>query len=103
MDGCRAMIAAQGGDPDAALPRPAETHTVAAPRSGVITRVDARAVGVCAWRLGAGRTTATDAVQPAAGVTLHAKPGDTVRAGDPVATLQTDEAERFPRAKIGRA
>src|SRR5690625_3719323 len=98
MDVWRAMIAAQGGDPDAPLPRPAETHTVAAPRSGMVTSMDARAVGVCAWRLGGGRTTATDAVQPAAGVTLHAKPGDTVRAGDPVATLHTDEAERIPRA-----
>lgn len=98
MDMWRTMIAAQGGDPDAPLPRPAETHTVTAPRDGVVTRMDARAIGVCAWRLGAGRAMANDAVQAAAGVILHAKPGETVRNGQPVATLHTDEAARIPRA-----
>ena len=98
MDVWRRMIAAQGGDPDAALPTAAETHQVVADRDGVLTELDALAVGVAAWRLGAGRARKEDPVQAAAGVELHAKPGDRVRAGEPVMTLHTDTPERFERA-----
>ena len=48
------------------------------------------AVGVAAWRLGAGRARKEDAVQAGAGVRLHAKPGAAVRAGEPLMTLLTD-------------
>ena len=69
-----------------------------AERDGVLAEQDARAVGVAAWRLGAGRARQGDPVQHAAGIRLHAKPGDAVRAGQPLATLLTDEADRIPRA-----
>jgi thymidine phosphorylase len=98
MDAWRAMIAAQGGDPDAPLPTARESHVVPAPASGVVTRLDAMAVGVAAWRLGAGRARKEDAVQAGAGVVWHARPGDEVRAGEPLFTLHTDDAERFDRA-----
>lgn len=98
MDVWRRMIAAQGGDPDAALPAPRETHTVTAEHTGRLTRLDALDVGVAAWRLGAGRSRPGERVQAAAGVVLHATPGDDVRRGDPVMTLQTDTPERFERA-----
>ena len=98
MDVWRRMLAAQGGDPDAPLPTSRETHVVAAPATGVLTRLDAMAVGVAAWRLGAGRARKEDRVQAAAGVRLHAKPGDRVTEGAPLLTLHTDEPERFPRA-----
>ncbi|MEU8359137.1 thymidine phosphorylase [Nonomuraea sp. NPDC048882] len=98
MDAWRRMIAAQGGDPDALLPRAAETMTVEAPASGVLTRLDAYAVGLAAWRLGAGRARKEDPVSAGAGVVLHAKPGDLVRAGQPLLTLHTDETSRFDRA-----
>jgi thymidine phosphorylase len=98
MDTWRRMIAAQGGDPDAELPRAAETHVVTAASSGVLTRLDAYAVGVAAWRLGAGRARKEDAVSAGAGVVLHAKPGDTVQQGQPVLELHTDDAARFDRA-----
>jgi thymidine phosphorylase len=98
MDGWRRMIKAQGGDPDAKLPVARETHDVTAPADGVLTRLDAFAVGVAAWRLGAGRARKEDPVQAAAGVELHAKPGDEVRAGQRLLTLHTDEPERFERA-----
>ena len=94
-----AMISAQGGDPDAPLPVARETHVVNAPSSGVLTRLDALAVGVAAWRLGAGRARKEDPVQAAAGVQLHAKPGDRVTSGQPLITLHTDTPERFGRAK----
>jgi thymidine phosphorylase len=98
MDSWRRMITAQGGDPDAALPTPRESHDVLAPESGVLSRLDAFGVGVAAWRLGAGRARKEDPVSPAAGIILHAKPGDPVRAGEPLLTLHADSASRFDRA-----
>ncbi|GLW05480.1 thymidine phosphorylase [Microtetraspora sp. NBRC 13810] len=98
MDAWRRMISAQGGDPDAPLPRAAESEVVTAPASGVLSRLDAHAVGVAAWRLGAGRERKEDPVSFGAGVTLHAKPGDTVRQGEPLLTLHADDPARFPRA-----
>ncbi|TNC21649.1 thymidine phosphorylase [Amycolatopsis alkalitolerans] len=94
---CR-MISAQGGDPDAALPKPRHVHLVAAPRDGVLSRLDAYAVGVAAWRLGAGRARKEDPVQHAAGILLHAKPGDTVSAGEPLLELHTDTPDAVPAA-----
>ena len=70
----RAMIAAQGGDPDAPLPRARETDVITAPADGVLTRLDALAVGVAAWRLGAGRARREDAVQAGAGGHLVRSP-----------------------------
>jgi thymidine phosphorylase len=98
MDSWKAMIAAQGGDPDAALPVSRESHVVAAPSSGVLTRLDAMAVGLAAWRLGAGRAKLGDDVQAGAGVEWHARPGDEVTEGAPLFTLHTDEPDRFDRA-----
>jgi thymidine phosphorylase len=54
--------------------------------------------GIAAWRLGAGRARKEDVVQHAAGIDLHAKPGDEVRAGEPLFTLHADEPARFARA-----
>ena len=98
MDVWRNMIAAQGGEPDATLPVAKETHVVSASSAGTLTRLDAMGVGVAAWRLGAGRSRPGEAVQAGAGVVMHAKPGDTVAAGDPLLTLHTDTPERFERA-----
>ncbi|MFB6889929.1 thymidine phosphorylase [Kitasatospora sp. NPDC056327] len=95
MDHWRRMISAQGGDVDAPLPVAREQHVVPAPASGVLTGLDAYAVGVCAWRLGAGRARKEDPVQAGAGVEMHAKPGDTVEAGQALLTLHTDTPERF--------
>lgn len=98
MDVWKKMIAAQGGDPDAPLPVAKETHVVTAPTSGTLSRLDAMSVGVAAWRLGAGRSRPGEQVQAAAGVVMHAKPGDRVVAGQPLLTLHTDTPERFERA-----
>jgi thymidine phosphorylase len=103
MDVWRAMISAQGGDPDADLPTARESHTVLAPADGVLTVLDAYAVGVAAWRLGAGRARKEDSVQAGAGVELHAKPGALVRAGEPLMTLHSDEPERFDHAMAALA
>lgn len=98
MDVYRRMIRAQGGDPDAALPVAREAHEVTAPEDGVLSTLDALAVGTASWRLGAGRARREDRVQAGAGVRLHAKPGDRVRRGQPLMTLLTDDPGRFDRA-----
>ncbi|WP_101525111.1 thymidine phosphorylase [Nocardioides houyundeii] len=98
MDAWKQMIRSQGGDPDAALPTARESHVVTAPTTGVLTRLDAMAVGMAAWRLGAGRARKEDPVQAGAGVVWHARPGDQVTQGAPLFTLLTDEPERFERA-----
>ncbi|MER7244189.1 thymidine phosphorylase [Kribbella sp. NPDC000426] len=98
MDAWRAMIAAQGGDPSAELPVAPEQHVVPAPASGTLSKLDALAVGVAAWRLGAGRARKEDPVSAVAGVEMHAKPGDQVQEGQPLLTLHTDDASRIDRA-----
>ncbi len=98
MDAWRAMIAAQGGDPDAALPTATDSMEVYAEQDGVLTRLDAMAVGMAAWRLGAGRAAPGAAVQAGAGVEWHVRPGDAVKAGQSLMTLHTDEPDRFERA-----
>ena len=93
-----AMVRAQGGDPTAALPEAAERKVVEAERDGFVTTLDARKVGVAAWRLGAGRARKEDPVSAAAGVVSLKKPGDEVHQGDPVLELHTDDSDRFATA-----
>ncbi|WP_324192730.1 thymidine phosphorylase [Nocardia transvalensis] len=98
MDHWRAMISAQGGDPDAPLPRAKHVEVVKAERTGTLTRLDAMGVGLAAWRLGAGRARQGDPVQFGAGVEMHAKPGDSVTAGQPLLTLHTNTPDAIPAA-----
>jgi thymidine phosphorylase len=98
MDSWRAMVAAQGGDPDAALPVATEHHVVTADRDGVVARMDALPFGIAAWRLGAGRARKEDPVVHAAGIDLAVKPGDEVKRGDALFTLHANDAARFDRA-----
>ncbi|MBL3699840.1 thymidine phosphorylase [Leucobacter luti] len=96
-DAWRRLITAQGGDPDAPLPVARETELVRAEHDGIVQRVDARAVGVGAWRLGAGRARPGDPVDHAAGVEVLVHPGDAVRAGDPLFEVRCDDTGRLAR------
>jgi len=80
-------VAAQGGDPEAPLPRAPLVIEVPAPRSGVVQRCHARSIGEQVMRLGAGRATKEDSVDHAVGVLVHRKRGDHVEAGEPLATV----------------
>jgi thymidine phosphorylase len=95
----RAMIAAQGGALEAPLPRAAHTEAVAAPQAGWMQRLDARAVGVAAWRLGAGRARQEHPVDPAAGVLCLVKPGEQVERGQPILELRSNDADRITGAR----
>jgi thymidine phosphorylase len=93
------MVRAQGGDPDAPLPVAPVIEHVVAERGGFLGRLDARAIGVAAWRLGAGRARKEDPVSAAAGVRCLAKPGDPVSERQPVLEIHTDDAGRLERAR----
>ena len=97
-DKWRQMISAQGGNPDAALPKAQHTHQIMATDSGVLSKFDALALGVASWRLGAGRERKEDAVQFGAGIELHAQLGSSVTKGQALMTLHTDTPEKFERA-----
>ena len=99
MDSWRAMIRAQGGDPDAALPQARHVEVLRAATDGVVAAVDAYDIGVAAWRLGAGRARKEDPVSFGAGVLLRVRPGDRVVAGQPVLELRTDEESRIATAR----
>jgi thymidine phosphorylase len=98
MDVWRAMITSQGGDPDAKLPIAKENSVVRADKDGTILSMDAMKVGMAAWRLGAGRSRQGESVQAGAGIEIHAKPGEVVKAGSPLYTLHTDVSATFTRA-----
>lgn len=98
MDTFAAMIAAQGGDLSVPLPAAACSETITAPRDGTMGEIDAMAVGMTAWRLGAGRARPGEGVQPGAGVRIHRRPGEPVSAGETLFTLYTDDPERFAPA-----
>jgi thymidine phosphorylase len=90
-----AMVRAQGGDPAAPRPVAVVRHEVRSPASGYLRRLDARAVGVAVWRLGAGRSRKEDPVSPTAGALSLRKPGDPVEAGEPVLELHADDPARL--------
>lgn len=98
MDVWRAMIAAQGGDPDAPLPQASEREFVRATAKGTLQHLDARSVGNAAWRLGAGRARKEDPVSASAGVRILVKPGEPVVVGQPLLELLADDAARIPDA-----
>jgi len=95
MDRFRRLIAAQGGDLSVPLPIGAHSETVTAGRGGTMGDIDAMAVGLAAWRLGAGRSRPGEKVQFGAGISIHRRPGEPVAAGEPLFTLYTDTPERF--------
>ncbi|BBY57356.1 thymidine phosphorylase [Mycolicibacterium sarraceniae] len=98
MDRFRALVVAQGGDVHAQLPIGAHSETVTAPRGGTMGDIDAMAMGLTVWRLGAGRAHPGERVQSGAGVRIHRRPGEPVSAGEPLFTLYTDNPHRIPAA-----
>nr|WP_120492629.1 thymidine phosphorylase [Corynebacterium lactis] len=98
LDVWKRMVRAQGGDPDAPLPVAPHTHEVVAERDGYLTKLDALALGVGSWRLGAGRARKEDPVQLTAGIEIHAGIGEKVVKGQKLLTLHTETPDKFERA-----
>lgn len=93
------MIVAQGGNPDIEIPVAKQKEKIVATQSGYITDLDAYAIGLSAWRLGAGRAKKEDAVSKTAGIICLAKEGDYVEKDQPVLELHIDDSSRLPLAK----
>ena len=86
------VIEAQGGDPRVVddpgrLPQAAECELFMAPRDGIVASVEPRAIGRGITQLGGGRTRVDDVVNPSVGFVITARPGDFVRAGEPLGTV----------------
>ncbi len=98
------VIEAQGGDPrvlddPGLLPKARYQEDLPAPSSGFVTVCDALKVGLAAMRLGAGRERKEDRIDPAVGITILAKPGDPVDAGQPLARLSFNDEGRLAMAR----
>jgi thymidine phosphorylase len=94
------VAVAQGGDPSAIenpdlLPVCTHEAVITAPREGYVTRCDALTIGVAATRLGAGRERQEDDIDPGVGITLEAKLGDRVEAGQPLARARFADPARW--------
>jgi pyrimidine-nucleoside phosphorylase len=99
----RRIIEGQGGDPAvvddyARFPIAPCRHAVTAARDGFVARVDAGLVGRASAALGAGRDRVEDAIDPAVGIVLAARPGDEVRAGDPLLDIYYRDRPRLDAA-----
>ena len=91
---------AHGGDPSvlddtSLLARADLEEVVTADESGYVTGCDALTIGLAATRLGAGRERKEDDVDHGVGVTLLAKIGDRVEAGDRLAVVRYSDQSRW--------
>jgi pyrimidine-nucleoside phosphorylase len=91
------VIEAQGGNPalvddPAVLPQARAVEVYRADRSGVVERVEPRRIGRAIVELGGGRAAVDDAVDPTVGFVITVKPGDAVRAGEPIASVFARDA-----------
>jgi pyrimidine-nucleoside phosphorylase len=106
----RRIIETQGGDPHVVddydrMPHVGDRHVITASRAGHVTALDAELIGRASVALGAGRDRVEDPVDPAVGIMIVAKPGDQVRAGDPVLEIHYRDRARLDTALllVGRA
>ena len=93
------MVTALGGPgdlveaPERYLKRAPVVRPVTAPRSGVVERIETRAIGLAVIDLGGGRTRPQDSIDPSVGFTGLVRPGDRVEKGDPIGMVHAaDEA-----------
>ncbi len=92
------LIEAQGGNPRVLddpelLPQAGEVEVFRASRDGVVTRIEPRRIGRAILELGGGRRTIEEEIDPAVGFVIPVKPGDTVRAGEPLASVFARDRE----------
>jgi thymidine phosphorylase len=102
------VVAAHGGEPEAIadpdrLPTAPHRTMLTAPTDGYVARCDALTIGIAATRLGAGRERKEDTVDPGVGITLHAKIGDQVTEGDPLATVAYSDPARWEAQRAALA
>ncbi|HEY7194220.1 MAG TPA: thymidine phosphorylase [Gemmatimonadales bacterium] len=92
------IIEAQGGNPKtvedpSVLPQAQAVEVYAAPRTGVVQRVEPRTIGRAIIALGGGRRTVEDTIDPTVGFVITSKPGDKVLEGEPIASVFAKDAD----------
>jgi len=86
------IVEAHGGDPDPELlARPLQTTEVVAAEAGFLSSVDGESLGWLAGALGAGRRTVTEPLAHGAGLIVHARLGQRLERGQPLATVLVGE------------
>jgi pyrimidine-nucleoside phosphorylase len=103
-DRFRRMVVAQGGDggvidDPGRLPQAEATVDVPAPSGGIVRAIQTEAIGVAALVLGAGRETQESIIDPAVGLIVHKKVGDTVAPGEPLVTLHVNDRTKLSDAE----
>lgn len=101
----RVLVKAQGGDisyvdEPAKLPKAKLIEAVNAPRSGILSQVQARSVGEASVALGAGRAKKSDLVDHAVGFVIHHKVGDKVEKGQPLFTIHANDPQKLAEARM---
>ena len=97
------MVSAQGGDADYVyhpdrLPQAPVITELRADQDGTVSRIHAEAVGLVSMKLGGGRATKEDVIDPAVGVVLHKKLGDSVTVGEPLAAIHAQSERQAAEA-----
>jgi pyrimidine-nucleoside phosphorylase len=97
LDTFRRIVEAQGGNPavvddPSLLPQAGAVEVYRAPRAGVVQAVEPRRIGLGILELGGGRRTMEDTIDHAVGFVVTAKPGDRVRANEPIASIFARDA-----------
>jgi pyrimidine-nucleoside phosphorylase len=105
LDRFRRIVEGQGGDPKVVddysrLPKAPLRHAVRSERGGYLSRLDAELIGRASVILGAGRDRVEDAVDPAVGILLTAKPGAQLSAGDPILEVHFREQAKLDAALV---
>lgn len=104
LDKFRQMVELQGGDPRVIddpkkLPQAQHAITLFCPNSGYLASLQCEQIGTACVILGGGREHKEDSVDPSVGIVLHKKVGDAVSAGEQLATIHYNAAERAARAR----
>lgn len=99
----RMMIDAQGGnsrvlDDESLLAIGKFTYDVTAPQDGYITHMNTEQCGIASVMLGAGRTVKDGPIDYGAGIVMHKKTGDAVRAGESIATMYASDGNLLANA-----
>jgi len=88
------LVEAHGGEPDPERwPVPAQTHEIVAIESGWVMEVAADTLGWVAAEIGAGRRSREEGLDHGAGILVHARIGDRLEPGQPLATVLMGDRE----------
>jgi pyrimidine-nucleoside phosphorylase/thymidine phosphorylase len=102
-DTFREVIRLQGGNPNVLddpgiLPQARRTARIDAKTSGFLTKIQCERLGITSMILGGGRETHEDDVDPAVGLVVHKRLGDTVKEGEALCTVHYNLDTRFAQA-----